>query len=40
MAALRARQSIAAQALELRVLTATRVSEVLLAEGSELDLEK
>ena len=40
MAALRSRQSLAAQALELCILTVTRTSEVLAAEWSEFDLEK
>jgi integrase len=40
MAALRSRQSLAAQALELCILTATRTSEVLAAEWAEFDLEK
>lgn len=40
MAALRARQSLAALALETCILTATRTSEVLNAEWSEFDLEK
>ena len=40
MAALRARQSLAALALEMCILTATRTSEVLNAEWSEFDLEK
>jgi integrase len=40
MAALRARQSLAAQALELCILTATRTSEVLAAEWTEFDLDK
>lgn len=40
MAALRVRQSLAAQALELCILTATRTSEVLAAEWSEFDLDK
>jgi integrase len=40
MAALRSRQSHAAVALELCILTATRTSEVLAAEWSEFDLEK
>jgi integrase len=40
MAALRARKSLAALALEMCILTATRTSEVLNAEWSEIDLEK
>ena len=40
IAALRARQSLAALALEICILTATRTSEVLNAEWSEFDLEK
>ena len=40
MAALRSRQSLAAVALELCILTATRTSEVLAAEWAEFDLEK
>lgn len=40
MAGLRARKSLAALALELCILTATRTSEVLNAEWSEIDLEK
>ena len=40
MAALRARQSLAALALEICILTATRTSEVLNAEWNEFDLEK
>jgi integrase len=40
MVALRARQSLAALALEMCILTATRTSEVLNAEWSEFDLEK
>ena len=40
MAALRARHSLAALALEMCILTATRTSEVLNAEWSEFDLEK
>ena len=40
MAALRSRQSLAARALELCVLTATRTSEVLAAEWTEFDLDK
>lgn len=40
MAALRARQSLAAIALELTILTACRTSEVLEAKWDEIDLEK
>lgn len=40
MAGLRARQSLAALALELAILTSTRSSEVLNAEWSEFDLGK
>ena len=40
MAALRERESMAALALELCILTATRTSEALNAEFSEFDLEK
>jgi integrase len=40
MAALQSRQSLAALALELCVLTVTRTSEVLNAEWSEFDLDK
>ena len=40
MATLRARQSLAAQALELCILTSTRTSVVLAAEWAEFDLEK
>ncbi len=40
MADLRARQSMAALALELAILTATRSAEVLNAEWSEFDLDK
>src|SRR4029078_6798671 len=40
MAALRARQSTAARALELAILTATRSGEGLNARWNEIDLEK
>lgn len=40
MAALRAREGLAAQALELTILTACRTSEVLGARWDEIDLEK
>ena len=40
IAALRARQSLAAMALELCILTATRSGEIIKAKWSELDLDK